>query len=341
MDTVQQRFSPTGVSLKKASVYPFAAKVALALVSVGIAAGLGEAALRFWFCDELILWEDERSLMYRYDASLGWFPIPGSQCVFKASRPISVVNNSRGFRAPEPIPSEKPVIAFIGDSFVWGYDVEAAERFTDKLQAKHPEWNVCNLGVSGYGTDQELLLLQQVFDTYKPRVVFLMFCVETDNFDNSLNSRYNGFYKPYFTVVGDELQLCGVPVPRSARVFFAEHRQLTRSYLIRLFVRAYFKVTTPPELRNPDPTEAILRRLKAYVESKGALLLLGSTTNIRSQPHEAFLEECHIPHIDVTTPLRYPRNGIHWTPDGHSFVCDKIDEFLLRGKYMERRPPPP
>lgn len=62
---------------------------------------------------------------------------------------ISVVHNSHGFRGPEPVNNSKPNVLIIGDSFVWGYDVEASERFTEKLQENHPEWNMYNLGVSG------------------------------------------------------------------------------------------------------------------------------------------------------------------------------------------------
>src|SRR6185436_14809707 len=120
-----------------------------------------------------------------------------------------------------------------------GLDVEAPERFTDKLQAKHPEWAVYNLGVSGYGTDQEYMLLHQFFDDYKPRVVFLVFCVENDDSDNSWNCRW-GYYKPYVTVTGTQLHLEGIPVPRGAQVFWTEHPLLCRLYVARLLVNACY-----------------------------------------------------------------------------------------------------
>src|SRR5689334_13030126 len=96
---------------------------------------------------------DEKSLMYRYDEQLGWFPVPARTNKFTASRTITVGNNRKGFRGPELTLDEKPRIMFIGDSFTWGYDVEASERFTEKLQARHQELSIHNLGVSGYGTD--------------------------------------------------------------------------------------------------------------------------------------------------------------------------------------------
>ena len=98
------------------------------LVSVTIAAFLGEAGLRLFFRKELALPDDERSLMYRYDKTLGWFPIANRQAYLLGSRAFGVTNNSEGFRASERTASNKPGIIFLGDSFVWGYDVEAAEQ---------------------------------------------------------------------------------------------------------------------------------------------------------------------------------------------------------------------
>ena len=308
-------------------------RLALVLGSLLVAAVLAELVLTLFFQERFAFFEDERSLLYRYHATLGWFPIPNSHDRFMASRVINVVNNGEGFRAPELTPGEKPGIVFLGDSFVWGFDVEAPERFTEKLQAKHPDWNIFNLGVSGYGTDQEYLLLQQQIDRYKPKVVFLVFCVESDDDDNSTNARYGRYYKPYFTESGGQLQLHGVPVPRSERVFLAEHERLARSCVAQLFVRAWFRLTTPAVVHNPDPSLAIVAELQKYLRNKGAILCLGLT---RSHPAlEEFLRRAKIPFVDLSTTLRYAAFGAHWTPEGHSFVCDRIDELLIREKVWE------
>ncbi len=315
---------------------PAVLKLAALVVSLIIAALLGEVALRLFFSKMLSRPDDERSLMYRYDKTLGWFPLANRQARLFGSRAFGVTNNSEGFRAPERTAGSKPGIVFLGDSFVWGYDVEAAERFTDKLQTEHPDWTIYNLGVSGYGTDQEYLLLNQHFDAYKPRVVFLLFCVETDHDDNSSNIRYGGYYKPYCTILGNRLQLQGIPVPRGERVFFAEHRCLARSALARLLVISWFKVAAPRELHNPDPTGAIIRDLQKYVASKGSVFVMGLT---RSNPRlEEFLRYFKIPYVDLATSERYAGFGEHWTPQGHTFVCDKIDRFLVEGKYLSQSP---
>jgi hypothetical protein len=307
--------------------------VLLALFFVAI---LCEVGLRIFMRKQLEIPRDERNLLFHHDPSLGWFPVPNSRMTFKASRPIHVVNNTQGFRAPEHHLSSRPGVAFLGDSFVWGYDVEASERFTEKLQERHSDWNIFNLGVSGYGTDQEYLLLQALFDAYKPRIVFLIFCTETDDDDNRTNVRYGGYYKPYCTVVNNRLTLNGIPVPRGERAWLAEHNATSQSYLLRLLVRGWFNLTAPAELHNPNPTGPIIRDMQKYVTGKGATLLVGLT---KANPRlEEFLTFFNIPLLKLDTDLRYPEFGTHWTPEGHTIVCDKIETFLLDGKFLEHSP---
>jgi hypothetical protein len=311
-------------------------KFALLLLGLVIALAVAEVGLMVFFRGHFVTFEDERTLLYRYDRTLGWFPIANSKDQFLASRIITVENNSEGFRAPERRPGDKPGIIFLGDSFVWGYDVDAPERFTDKLQARHPEWSIFNFGVSGYGTDQEYLLLQQYFDAYRPRVVLLMYCTETDEEDNRSNVSHVDYYKPYFTLTrGGELELQGVPVPRSQRSFLSGHPLMARFYVVQLVVRGWFKLTAPRPVVNPDPTGAIIRDLQKYVASKGATLVIGLTRP--NPPLEEFLRYLRLPYVDLSTPLRYSSFGNHWTPEGHTFVCDKIEEFFATGKFMESR----
>ena len=144
--------------------------VVVSAVCVLVAA---EYVLRSYFKDDLRLRADERNLAYRYDERLGWFPKEGTTTSFKGSRRISVAHNRRGFRDIEHQVGDASRILFLGDSFVWGYDVEQSERFTERLRTGFPDWPIYNLGISGYGTDQAFLLLIDQFDFYRPDIVFL------------------------------------------------------------------------------------------------------------------------------------------------------------------------
>src|SRR5215210_4898177 len=128
-----------------------------------------------------------RTIAYRHDDELGWTPEPNSALTVTAERPIHVKHNSLGLRDPELGTSGKPRILFVGDSFVWGNDVEAEERFTELLRKALPTHEIVNAGVSGYGTDQEYLWLKRLWDRIEPAVVVLMFTVVNDRWDKSRN----------------------------------------------------------------------------------------------------------------------------------------------------------
>jgi hypothetical protein len=296
--------------------------------------GIADIGMGILFRDLLILHKDERNLTYQYDPELGWFPVPNSKKTFTGSRTIHVEHNSRGFRDAEHVLDTRPRMIFLGDSFVWGYDVEQQERFTEKLRDKLPGWSVYNLGVSGYGTDQEYLLLKRHYDFYRPQIVFLVFCRDNDDDDNSRNVRYGVYYKPYFMLDGSHLSLRGVPVPKSENYFFSRHALLAQSNWVRLFMRTYFILATPTDyVASTSPTQAILSDMSRFIRSKGGRLIVGLQS---SYPElEKFLKDQEIPYVDLSNPYRYPTQSHHWTPEGHNFVSHRIKEFLVGGRYLQ------
>ena len=273
-----------------------------------------------------------QDLHYQYDSTLGWFPIPNSRCTFTVFGPeaahtytISIAHNSLGLRDPEPALDDRPGIVFLGDSFVWGYIVQAPEVFTAKVRDRHPEWRVFNLGVCGYATDQEFLMLQRFIKKLHPRLVFLVFCTGNDDDDNRSNMYSEWYYKPYFVPGPNGLELRGVPVPLSERVFYLRHPVLSKPYFVRLAVRAWRSLLHPHPHWQTSPTPAILQALRQYVESQGAAFCVGFTD--RSPKLEQFLDAAKIPWLDLSTKLRIPGDP-HWSPEGHTFVAGKIEEFL-------------
>lgn len=269
-------------------------------------------------------------LGYQYDSTLGWFPAPNSHETFgHIHQAISLVHNSQGFRDPEPALDSRPGVLFLGDSFTWGYGVDAAERFTDRLRSRHPEWRVFNFGVVGYGTDQEYLLLQKHFEQYKPRLVFLVFCAENDHIDNCSNGDSVWAFKPYFRAGPKGLKLCGVPVPCSDWVFCLHHPLLSKPYLFRMAMRAWGNLRSPRPGSGPDPTTAILEALQKYVSSQGASFCVGITG--RDPNIEQFLLRSKIPWLDLSTDLRLEGDW-HWSAKGNAYVADKIEQFLVARK---------
>src|SRR5205823_3896421 len=162
-----------------------------------VVATLGVVELTLRVIDLRILREGRfagHAATFRFDPDLGWLPIAGATSRFAGSRVVTVQHNSLGLRDIEPQTGSRPTLLFLGDSFVWGYDVEAEERFTDILRRDLPGYRIVNAGVPGYGTDQAFLLLERLWGRIAPDVVVLMFCADNDRDDNSSNFRYEGYY---------------------------------------------------------------------------------------------------------------------------------------------------
>ena len=266
---------------------------------------------------------NERSLTYRYDAELGWAPVPNSSSVVTNARTIHVQHNSLGFRDIEFERDARPRVLFLGDSFVWGVDAEADERFTDLLRTRMPGFNIVNAGVSGYGTDQEYLLLQRIWPKIQPALVVLIFCADNDRLDNVANIRYDGYQKPYFATAADgSLQLRGQPVPTSRQLYIKQNWLVRHLWLARVAAFAYVEIEHPG-VDVPDPTEKIVRRMREFVEAHGAKLIVGLQS--RDDKLISLLNAERIPFVSFDGAESYASQyGSHWTPAGQKLVAERL-----------------
>jgi hypothetical protein len=262
------------------------------------------------------------SLHYRHDPVLGWRPTAGDRRTIVATRSFEVEHNADGFRDRAHGPKTRPRILFLGDSFVWGFDVDRRERFTDLVQDRLPAWDILNAGIAGYGTDQEYLLLTQIFDRYQPDLVFLMFCVDNDRQNNSANEAY-GFMKPYFVRGDGGVTLQGTPVPQSEVFWFEEHPTL---FSIRL-TRAIAKVLKHPRaVAVPDPTLDVMGLIVRFLADRHVPLIVGLTAD--DPDLKRYLAAAKIAALDLSDAERYATFGSHWTPRGQAVVSRQVLETL-------------
>ena len=311
--------------------------VAIVIVTALTLAAL-EVVLRIADFRELRDGVSERSLSYAYDAELGWAPIPGSSSVVTNARTIHATHNSLGLRDEEFVPDARPTIMFLGDSFVWGLDAEAGERFSELLKPRINGYRILAAGVSGYGTDQEYLLLKRLWPKVKPTVVVLIFCTDNDRDDNGTNIRYEGYQKPYFVAAPDgSLVLQGQPVPTSRLQAIKENWWVRHSWLIRLVNAVYLKFMHP-KLSVPDPTERLVDKIEEFVQANGAKFLVGMQTTDASLARH--LQERHIPFVALDGAASFPGLGVggHWTPEGHKLVADRLYGFLSANGVVEPSP---
>jgi hypothetical protein len=190
--------------------------------------------------------ESERGKFCVYDPTLGWAGKPNVDDTFDIFDCHHRVHQNRyGFRGPavdfERTGARRLVV--LGDSFVWGLGVEDDEIFTSRLaRESSPPIEVVNLGVSGYGTDQEFLLWKQLGQRFQPDVVLLVVTPWTDLYDNLYSERY-GYPKPLFrwNDTNSDLVLTNLPVPRRPGPWDlddATEQTVPRAPLFRLISRS-------------------------------------------------------------------------------------------------------
>ena len=104
---------------------------------------------------------------------------------------VVIRTNSRGIRADEEIPYEKPAgierIVVLGDSFMMGYGATLEEMalsvMVQRLESAGHRVQLINLAVSGFGNAEELLYLRAEGMKYDPDLIVLGWH-DTDILDN-------------------------------------------------------------------------------------------------------------------------------------------------------------
>lgn len=196
-------------------------KFALMLAGLCIGLLLGEAVLLF-------LAPQVRRIprLWEYDRELGWKHIPHARGrMVTPEFDVEIAINADGLRDRDFAKTRQPQswrLLALGDSFVEGWGVELGSSVTKVLegllQARMAETvvEVVNMGVAGYGTDQELLFYERLGTHYQPDDVLVFFYV--NDFWNNASPVGIGSeqgYKPFFRLgPGGRLSLRGIPVPR-------------------------------------------------------------------------------------------------------------------------------
>jgi hypothetical protein len=317
---------------------------------------------------------------WQYNASLGWSHRPGATGENYLGGPDRgrFAINALGFRGPAPEP-EKPegltrVLVF-GDSFVFGVGVDPEHLVTthlgEHLNARRGErYEVLNMGVSGYSTDQELLLLRERGAALEPDLVVLVVC-DNDFDGNAEDFAYRRYYKPHFVLDGaGGLQLRNVPVPeltrwQRAKLWLSQHsnawnlvRSRSSDHPAIQRVLEQFQVAVPSRHRNPlRLTRILLQEFVREVDRLGASPLILSSAR-RGENPERFrivarrLEQDGIPVLHIHERLaglrRTQPDGLwdfpqdrHWNIDAHAVVARWIYERLAADGTLAPPQPPP
>jgi GDSL-like Lipase/Acylhydrolase family len=336
--------------------YPKLTSSTLVVFGCLVALGLGEFTARL-LCPEWAPMAEERVKFWTYDALLGWAHIPNQRG--RLNHPdfsVEVVTNSQGMRDSEyPMErTEKRRMLVLGDSFGWGVGVEHHERFSEIVEAAHADWEFINASVSGYGTAQEFLFLQERGLAFKPDVILLLFC--ENDFDNNIYPEEYWHFRPVFSVEKGALTLQNVPVPQATikqrvkrfllgKTYLGLHLYSAKDSFVRLIRPLLNPVTGEPNADSGerqkmyDVTYHLITAMDELSRKAHATFILVSIP-MWAQDKLTFLQEMAtkegIPHLALDayfdpadTSLVFPHD-VHWTAKGHALAAHAIDMFLQK-----------
>ena len=113
----------------------------------------------------------------RFDPELGWSYLPEKSAIIKAgTTKKSVYFDKYGIRVSRPdfqFDGSKPSVLFIGGSFTMGHGLSYEESFVGKFDVlEEVPYQIVNLGVQGYGSDQALLSLKRYISKFNTTAWF-------------------------------------------------------------------------------------------------------------------------------------------------------------------------
>ncbi len=308
-----------------------------------------------------------------YHPVLGWFHRKNRKAVLKKNGKESpLTTNSLGLRGSREYSVEKPAGTYrvyaAGDSFTFGFGVLDNEVFTHDMETAHPNWEIFNLGVAGYGVDQIRLLLKTFDYAYKPDAVILL--IYPEDFWRATRAFNDGGYgKPFYKLKrSGEIELMHVPVPREKNfsapqfpVFMepsAADRLFAWSRWYVLGKKAVMMAMKKTGKEDPDSSpewrlgRAILKDAVNEIRQKtGARIiltmvppqrwLLGTVEPVRDSMAR-FAEREKIEFLDLTPVFKnalthghsidefYIPDDLHWTAEGHALVAQTLSLLLER-----------
>jgi hypothetical protein len=311
--------------------------------------------------------------LWVYDETKGWFPAPSTRAetFFGGPDRGEVRINSLGLRGEEiqPDSSAARVLVF-GDSYVFGVGVDENGLLTTHLERLlEPHFphgvEVVNMGISGYSTDQELLLMKELGAVLNPEIVIVVVC-DNDYVANTENFAWRRYYKPYFDVDDDgELHLRNVPVPELTKLQriklwlgqesnvwnFVRSRE-SKNPAVGAFIEMFQVDVSRPPRRPYKATRAIVKAFADEVAGLGAWFLVTSTGRRGENPDlfeslSRFLSEEGIPHLDLLPVLQEARerepnrlwdfnHDTHWNRDAHELAARTIFDFIQENHLKSR-----
>lgn len=225
-------------------------------------------------------------------------------------------------------------VVLVGDSFVFGLGVDDRDTFAWLLAQRLPDHRIVNLGVPGWGTDQELAELEEVLQSRSaPRVSDIVVVVFENDFRDVQRTfdPYLGRRKPRFHINGTMLE-------RDKFRLSPLDRLMDYSRLAWLVRSKAANLRKPRAIDSDSGTELVLACLggiRRLGEASGARVHVFAyrLPKRRSTVSDSVWHEvlARAGALDLTEAVRSAPgpspigfDGVHWSAEGHRRVASVI-----------------
>jgi hypothetical protein len=244
----------------------------------------------------------------------------------------------RGIRGPSAWPDDRRTrLLVLGDSFAFGEGVDLADRFDMLVQERVPNLAVVNLGVMGYGPDQQLIRARPWKPTLRRGDVLLLLTYGNDFYDLA-RTRHGGRSKPWLQEVDGRLL-------ENKPTIDALDLLRDRSYVFTLLTRSLARLgqSEPSEQRLENVDELyrkwVLQEVKDLV-ARGVLVVIAhhgdSVFELPFDVDAMFERTC--PAVSGCLALDealagHPKDEVfledgHWAAGGHRIAAEQIAGYL-------------
>lgn len=228
----------------------------------------------------------------------------------------------------------RPAIVIVGDSFAFGLNVDDTATFPWRIAQAKPDRRVINLGVAGWGSDQELLGLERFLAARKPVSVrdIVVLVYENDFRDVQRHLEpFLGYHKPVFSLEDGRINR-----GTFNRSFYERLMDYSRlAWAIRIKTTSLAETSRIQSDPGAEMVLACLASIRQLAESKGARVHVFAHRRARRPSlitpavWRDFLTRSGA--VDITDvilagsnpdPIGY--DGGHWSGEGHRRAANFI-----------------
>ena len=260
---------------------------------------------------------------------------------------VAYTTTKNGFRAWGDTQSSNPSIFIIGDSYTQAVEVSSGRTYSDLIKDSL-EVEIFAYGQAGYGTLQQLMILEEYIQEINPALVILQFC-SNDYIDNHVELEKNSGYKvgeqrPYLNEAGELYYSRPFPkwqllVDKSKFLKTLRQKLQTLSSKENITVQKYINdqgSAFAPYKTAINITAEVMRRIKALVEKNNTKLLVFSADHYDPYVKD-FRSTCKsltLPYTDAPNKALLSKegqgikvrtsDGYHWNEFGHQLVAQAL-----------------